>query len=629
LENVLPTLLDWKHEWTASLIWSGTAFVITVATFAVVVSLLVRFTLWGRQFWRIASPYFWPDRRWKSWRPLLTVLIMLWMTVLAVRLDVLLSYWTNGLFTAMQDFNAAAFGFYMAVFGVLTTVYFVHSRVEYLIEQTFIIQWRSWLNDHTVADWLDGRAYHRGHFVTTPIDNPDQRIQEDTTAFVLESLGLSLGAVRSAVALASFTAILWGLSGTLSLSGYTIPGAMVFLVYLYVIVFSFGAFRIGRPLIRLNFLNEGLGASFRYALVRLRDRSEDIAFHHGEEVERSTLTTRFGAIIQNNWRIVFRLLKFDGFNIAISQIALVVPYLIQAPRFFAHAITLGDVQQTTIAFGHVHGALSFFRNSYGAFAGYRATLDRLTGLLDANSQTRALPTVTIADRPDGLDVEDLTVHRPDGAPLIENLTLHLSSGQALLITGASGCGKTTLLRSLADLWPYAHGTVSRPTAGRALFLPQHPYVPLGGLRTALTYPQLPHMVGDEQVREALRMVQLGHLQDRIDAEIDWSRILSPGEQQRVGIARILINRPRLVLLDEATSAVDEGLEHALYTLIRTHLPDCTLVSVGHHSRLTAFHTHYLDLLGEGRWDVMAPIKQRNQQRRFDSVPTAVEDHVMQ
>jgi putative ATP-binding cassette transporter len=614
LEIVLPPLLDWKHEWSASLIWAAEAFAVTVAAFSVVAWLLARFTRWGRQFRRIAVPYFKPDHRCLSWRPLLTLLVMLWMTVLAVRLDVLLSYWTNGLFTSMQDLNAAVFGYYLVIFGVLTSVYFVHSRVEYLIEQTFIIHWRSWLNGHMLADWLGGRAYHRGHFVSAPVDNPDQRIEQDTTAFVVESLGLSLGAVRSAVALASFTPILWALSGTVSLSGHTIPGSMVFLAYIYVIVASFGAFRIGRPLIRLNFLNEGLGASFRYALVRVRDRSEDIAFHHGEEVERTTLNTRFGAIIRNNWRIVFRLLKFDGFNIAISQLALVVPYLIQAPRFFSHAITLGDVQQTTVAFGHVHGALSFFRNTYGAFAGYRATLDRLTGLLDANSQTRTLPAVTVAECADGLDIEDLTVRRPDGAPLINNLNLHLRPGQALLVTGASGCGKTTLLRSLADLWPYAHGTVRRPTAGQALFLPQHPYVPLGGLRTALTYPQLPHVVGDEQVREALRMVQLGHLADRIDDEVDWSRILSTGEQQRLGIARILINRPRLVLLDEATSSVDAGLEHALYTLIRTQLPECTMVSVGHRSRLTDYHTHYLDLRDAGQWDVTAANGHRSGQR---------------
>ncbi len=220
------------------------------------------------------------------------------------------------------------------------------------------------------------------------------------------------------------------------------------------------------------------------------------------------------------------------------------------------------------------------------------------------------------------------MRRPDGAPLVENLTLHLSPGQALLITGTSGCGKTTLLRSLADLWPYAHGTVRRPPACHALFLPQHPYLPLGGLRTALTYPQLPHLVGNEQLHEALRAVQLGHLENHIDDEVDWSRILSTGEQQRLGIARLLINRPRLVFLDEATSAVDAGLEHCLYTLIRTHLPDCTLVSVGHRSSLTAFHTHTLHLLGQGRWDVIAPIRQRTGQRRFDSVPLAVEDHVL-
>lgn len=602
----MVTSLDWKHEWSASFIWSGRAFVITVAAFTVVVWLLARFTRWGGQFWRIAVPYFRPDRSWGSWRPLLTLLVMLWLAVLTVRLDVLLSYSMNGFYTALQELDSRAFGYFLAVFGVLATIYVLRALVEYLIDQTFIIQWRTWLNDHLVGDWLEGRAYHRGQFVTAPVDNPDQRIQEDITSFVTNSQVLWMGGVKAAVSLISFTPILWGLSGPLSLFGHTISRAMVFLVYLYVIVASVVAFRIGRPLIRLNFLNEGLGASFRYALVRLRDHSENVAFYHGEGLERATLATRFAAIITNRWALVFRSLKLEGFNLMVTQIAVVFPLVIQAPRFFRRAITLGDVQQSAVAFLKVHEALSFFRDSYDSFATYRATLTRLTGLLEANRQTRTLPSVSVVDRPEGLAIEELTVRRPDGRPLIEGLSLHLSPGQALLVTGPSGSGKTTLLRGLADLWPYAQGTVGRPTAGRALFLSQQPYVPLGSLRTAVTYPQSPQLVSDEQVRKVLRMVQLGHLEGRIEDDLDWSRILSPGEQQRLGFARILINRPRLVFLDEATSALDEGLEHALYTVIRTDLPDCMLVSVGHRSTLNALHTHYLELLGEGRWDAMVP-----------------------
>jgi putative ATP-binding cassette transporter len=604
----LVTSIDWKNEWWTSLAWSGKAFFLTVAAGTVTIWLLVRFTRWGRQFWRLASPYFRPGPGPVRWRALLTVIVMVWMTVLAVRLDVLLSYWSNGLYTSLQELNSRAFGYLVAVFAILTAVYFIHSRVEYLIEQTFIIQWRSWLNHHMIEDWLAGRAYHRSRFVAAPVDNPDQRIQEDTGAFVADSLGLSLGAVRSVVALVSFTPILWRLSGPLSLFGHTVSRAMVFLAYLYVLVASVFAFRIGRPLIRLNFLNEGLAASFRYALIRLREHSEDIAFHQDEAVERTTLATRFADIIKNRWRIVFRSLKFDGFNIAVSQIALVVPYIIQAPRFFRQAITLGDVEQTTIAFGHVHGALSFFRNSYGAFAAYRAILNRLTGLLDANSQARTLPAVSLTECSEGVHVAGLTVRRPDGPLLIKDLTLRLNAGEAMLVTGPSGSGKTILLRSLAGLWPYARGSIQRPAPEHALFLSQQPYLPLGRLRTALTYPQAPQRVSDEEIRQALRMVTLDHLSHRIDDDLDWSRILSAGEQQRLGFARILINHPRLVFLDAATCALNEEREHQLYTLIRRHLPHCVLISVAARNTLAALHTHQLMLLGDGHWDLTMSIE---------------------
>jgi vitamin B12/bleomycin/antimicrobial peptide transport system ATP-binding/permease protein len=614
----LDTPLDWTRECVASFLWSGKAFVIAVVVSAVMIWLLIRFTPWGKQIWRLAIPYFRPRGSWISWCPLLRVLVMLWLTVFGVRLTVLISYSTSGLYTALQELNSAAFRHYLVILGGLAIIFVARMMLLYLIEQAFIIQWRTWLNDHIISNWLDGRAYHLGKFVTAPVDNPDQRIQEDITSFVTDSQKLAMGTVQSIVSLVSFTPILWRLSGSLSLFGYTIPRAMVSLAYVYVVMASVVAFWVGRPLIRLNFLNEGLGASYRYALIRLRDHSENVAFYRGEEVERETLVTRFTAVITNNWAIVFRGVKLQGLNIAVTQIAVILPYIVQAPRFFARAITLGDVQQTAVAFSEVHDALSFFRNSYDSFATYRATLTRLTGLLEANHQTRALPSVALADCPDRLIIEDLTVRHPDGRPLIEHLNLRLSPGQAVLVTGASGSGKTTLLRCLADLWPYAQGTVSRPTEGNTLFLSQQPYMPLGTLRTALTYPEGPQQVRDKHAREMLRMVQLGHLVNRIDDNVDWSRILSPGEQQRLGFARIVANRPRLVFLDESTSALDENTEETLYTLIRTELPECMLVSVGHRSTLNAFHTHCLELLGDGRWDVRVCPAQHDPARWFSN-----------
>ena len=263
---------------------------------------------------------------------------------------------------------------------------------------------------------------------------------------------------------------------------------MVFLVYLYVLVATWLAFRLGRPLIRLNFLNQKLGADFRYALIRVREYAENIAFYQGTRVERGTLLARFAALIRNVWALVFRSLKFDGFNLGVDQVAVVFPFLLQAPRFFSGAIKLGDVMQTAQAFGQVQTALSFFRLSYDAFAQYRAALERLTGFVAANRESRELPAIHVGELADALEIDDLSVWRPDATPLLNDLNLRLNPGQTLLVQGASGSGKTTLLRSLAGLWPYARGTVQRPCGRAALFLSQRPYLPLGRLRTAVAYP---------------------------------------------------------------------------------------------------------------------------------------------
>ncbi|GAA5120194.1 ABC transporter ATP-binding protein/permease [Pseudonocardia adelaidensis] len=596
----MGTELEWSTEVLSSTVWIVGVYLATLIGCAVLAVLLSRSTRWGRQFRRLAFPYFSP-RGDAGWRPLLTVLLILLLAIMSVRLNVLLSYQGNGMLTALQNQDEPTFWRYIVIFCVLATIHVVRTMFELYVQTALTIRWRVWLTDRMVGDWLDGRAYHKGRYTPARVDNPDQRIQEDIHSFPTDSVTLGVGAVNSLVSLVSFTLILWELSGPLDILGVEVPRAMTFLVFVFVIVASVFAFRIGRPLILLNFLQEQFNASFRYALVRLRENSENVAFQRGERVESGVLGGRFRDVIGNAWAILSRTIKFSGFNLAVSQVSVVLPYVIQAPRFFAGQVTLGDLNQTSTAFGQVHDALSFFRNAYDDFASYRAVLDRLTGLMDADSAARALPVATVEDG-DDLQVRDLTVRRPDERVLVDDLDLDVAAGTSLLVTGPSGGGKTTLLRSLAQLWPYASGSVRRPTDDGSLFLPQQPYLPLGTLRDALAYPGPADEMDDARAAELLREVQLPQLADHLDEVDDWARRLSPGEQQRLGFARILVVRPKVVFLDEATSALDEGLELSLYNLLREELPDTAIVSVGHRSSLRRVHDELLELDADGRWE---------------------------
>jgi putative ATP-binding cassette transporter len=607
LESRVPDTFDWNNQTLASLWWVVWVFAVTVVAFAAVAWLLMRFTRWGRQFHRLSWFYFRPGRTWLSWRPILTFALMLLLAIAGVRLQVLSTYSSNGIYTALQELKSDEFLRYIGIFSIIAVVNIFEVMLSYFITSMFILHWRTALTDRILNDWIDGNAYYRGQFTEEPVDNPDQRIQEDITSFANDSQDLAVGAVNSLVSLVSFTLILWELSGPLTLFGFEIPRAMTFITYLYVILATVIAFRVGRPLVRLNFLNERLTASYRYALVRMRDNAENIALYRGEEVERSNLLSRFGAIMQNYWALIFRGVKFQGWNFSITQIANIFPFLVLAPRYFAGQVKLGDLTQAASAFSNVHDSLSFFRNSYDDFASYRATLDRLTGLLDVNNAARDLPIVPTDNGIDGLRIRDLTITRPDGDALISDLNLDLEAGNSLIVQGPSGTGKTSLLRSLAGFWPYATGTVRRPTGNKVLFLSQQPYLPFGTLRNALTYPEQAEFVTADRAREVLQQVFLGHLAESLDEDDAWWRILSPGEQQRLGFARVLVNRPQVAFLDESTSSIDEGLELALYTLIREQLPDTILVSVGHRSTLNQLHSHHLELLPDGRWTLEAPV----------------------
>jgi len=382
---------------------------------------------------------------------------------------------------------------------------------------------------------------------------------------------------------------------------FTLPKALFFIAIVYVLIATVIAFWIGRPLIRLSFRNELFNAAFRYALVRLRDAAEAVGFYRGERAERVQLGTRFSEIIANYRRYVVRTIGFTGWNLTMSQVINPLPLLVQAPRLFANQISFGDVMQSSTAFGSVHDGLSFFRNAYNDFASFRAAIIRLHGLVMANESARGLPTLATENCSDGtVSLHDVEVRTPGGDLLVNPLDLHLDPGDTMVITGRSGSGKTTLLRSLAQLWPYTTGKMRCPLE-RTMFLSQLPYVPLGDLRAVVSYPSEPGDIPDVDLQRALVKVALGHLLIRLNEVADWAKVLSPGEQQRIAFARVLLQKPQAVFMDEATAALDEGLEFTLYQLLRTELPNTIVVSVSHRPTVEQHHERHLQLLGDGEW----------------------------
>lgn len=620
--------LDWANEIPQSLLWTAKAWLITALLTMPVLMLLARYTTWGRQFWRVTGGYF----RGRDSVPVWAWLgVLLFLTLITVRLNVLLSYQANDLYSSLQVAfegvgagnapvrDSGIRGFWIAniTFALIAAVYVARQIIDIYLTQHFIIRWRVWLTDRLTGDWLDDESFYRGRFLDDPVDNPDQRIQLDIDAFtgstgtgqntptVGTTTTLLFGAINAMVSVVAFTPILWNLSGPLTLFGITLGHALFWIALMYVFATTVVAFWIGRPLIRFSFRNELTNAAFRYALVRMRDAAESISFYRGEGAEKSILRARFAAVISNYRGYVLRTLALLGWNQSINQIINPLPLVVQAQRLFTGQISFGDVTQSASAFSSVHDSLSFFRSVYDSFAAYRATIIRLDGLVAADQRARELPRLTAERSNDGsIELRRVEVRNPQGKVLIEDLNLRLEPGDALVITGKSGCGRTTLLRSVARLWPFASGTIRRPDGDRdAMFLSQVPYLPLGDLRAVLSYPNRECTLKDAEVAAALDSVSLGHLTGRLSEIQDWSKVLSPGEQQRIAFARVLLQKPSVIYLDESTSAIDEGQEYAIYRMIREQLPRSIIVSVTHRGTVEQHHERHLRLLGDGRWEL--------------------------
>jgi putative ATP-binding cassette transporter len=551
-----------------------------------------------RAFWALTKPYWVSGERVKALTLLGTVV---GLALLMVWLEVQFNYWNREFYNTFENRDEAEFFRQLGMFALLALVWIITAVYRLYFLQMLQIEWRTWLTNHFLADWMKDQAHYRMQLLDRGTDNPDQRIAEDLRIFVEFTSDLALGLLSAVVTLVSFVVILWTLSGSLQIFGMDIPGYLVWVALVYAIAGTFLTHFIGRKLIGLDFNQQRVEADFRFSLVRLRENSEGIALYRGEAEELGGLRGRFAAVITNWWQIMYKRKQLGWFTSFYHQLAIIFPYIVVSPRFFSGQIPLGAIFQTASAFGQVQGSLSWFINAYTAFAQWKATVDRLIGFVNSLERVRVEADRLDGDRVEGsapsLVLEDLAIALPRGEPLLAPTALELKPGENVLVTGPSGAGKSTFFRALSGIWPYWKGRIRLPHGARLLFLPQKPYLPIGSLRRAVCYPDDPARHSDNEVRRALNQVGLEPLAADLERSENWAQVLSGGEQQRLAFARALLTRPDWLFLDEATAALPEAEQDRLYRLMREELPRTTFVSVGHRDSLAAHHARRLQWRG--------------------------------
>jgi vitamin B12/bleomycin/antimicrobial peptide transport system ATP-binding/permease protein len=566
---------------------------------------LANFRNSAREFTRIAVPYFRSEDRWAGRVLLLTVI---GLQLFQVWLNVRFNAWYKTFYDALQNKDWDTFIWQLGVFSVLAAFFIVSAVYQLYLQQWLQIRWRRWLTNRYLGRWLGDGTHYRMRLKGDSADNPDQRIADDIKQFINSTLDIGIALLGSIVTLISFVVILWNLSASTPLmigsQSFNIPGYLVWAALIYAIVGTWVTHLVGRPLIKLNFDQQRYEADFRFSLVRLRENAEEVTLLAGEPAEKERLLDRFGRVVGNWYGIMQRTKRLTFLTAGYSQVAIIFPFIVVSPLYFAGSMMLGGLMQIASAFGQVQGALSFFVKAYSDIADWKAVLNRLAGFDASMDWAKALDTAAprvehVSDGGTAMLADDLTVSLPNGQAIVRANGLEIGPAERVLITGPSGSGKTSLFRVLGGVWPFGVGTVRIPQGAKLLVLPQRPYLPLGTLRGALAYPGPETSFTPTEIHDVLRATGLDALQDSLDETAYWADRLSMGEQQRLSIARALLQKPDWLFLDEATAALDEPAEAMLYRLLLKRLPDAAIVSIGHRSSLVMFHERFLALRPDG------------------------------
>jgi putative ATP-binding cassette transporter len=556
--------------------------------------------------WRIAAPYFRSEDKWAA----LTLLV----SIIAIELAlvgnmVLLNQWRSRWYNALQEHDWNGFVRQTITFVVLAAVLVLIQVYRVYLNQWLQIRWRNWMTTRYLGRWVHDANHYRMQLAGDAADNPDQRISDDVKMFVEQTLSVGTGLLNAIVSFFSFAIILWGLSAEAPLhlfgSPVPIPGYLVWAALIYAIFGTALTQWIGAPLVNLNFEQQQREADFRFNLVRVRENSEQIALLHGDRTERESLLGRFGRVITNWYGIMSRTKRLMAFTQSYSQTGVIFPVLLMMQAYFANKILIGPLVQGLEAFNNTSDALSFFVSSYRDLAEWRAVVARLDGFemsIESASHLKEHDDSikrNAAGASRKIDLEDLLVRLPSGEPLIAADAFHIGDNERLLVSGPSGAGKSTLLRAIAGIWPFGRGSIAIPASASLMMLPQRPYFPIAALHASIAYPDQANAFTAERMKEVLKEVGLPQLAGRLDEEQHWNRMLSLGEQQRLGIARALLQAPKFLFLDEATASLDEPSEAALYRLLEAKLPGTTIVSIGHRASLRAFHQRSVELIRAG------------------------------